>query len=303
MTKQTGDMGLIRRRFQAIRGSTQGPKIQSSGPRTGPETQSVASYAPSYWNRSFPAGWTGLRAKPNASYSVSPLSLIMLWLRRVRLEGKARMRSSLLAATILLFTATNASAQVEDPVLNALFADSYERPYIDWCREQLPNLQVCSVFDHNQLDEDPLIPACWLVTNGTAKFRCRRDGSVPSALEAIGYIPSTAEEALAVAHLVVADRGQRLLVPANIPRYGSIPPEVASQIADPTITDTEGVFTVDLFTVDYDVEAAEFGEDVSETVDRLTLRVGPEVFQTQWERLVSSPHLEEYREIGLAQKR
>ena len=203
------------------------------------------------------------------------------------------MKQLCFAVAFLLFTTTNGFAQIEDPALNALFSDAYERPYIDWCRDQLPNLQVCSVFDYANLVEDPLIPDCWLVTNGSAKHRCGQIETMRDALAAVAYVPSSANEALAVARLWAAAQDHTILMAVDLPHHGGIPPEVVSRITDPTVTEADGVFTVDFYTFDFDEAAAFFGEEVRETIDHLTLRVGPEVFDLQRERLVSSRHSEE----------
>lgn len=197
-----------------------------------------------------------------------------------------------LTSLFLFFAPSIASAEIEDPALTALFSDAYDDPYIDWCREQLPNLQMCSAFDRSNLVEDPLIPDCWLVANANAKFRCREDG-LRSALAEIGFVPADAAAAIAVAQLAASMSDGVVLTAEMTP--GTIPPEVLSTITDPTIAETGSFYSAELYRYTRDDAAAWMNRPVGEWVYRMTVEVGANHFTMRSERVWSAGHRDRVR--------
>ena len=193
----------------------------------------------------------------------------------------------LILTIVILFVATTAHAQLEDPALNALFADAYDRPYIDWCLEQVPGVQFCSVFDHDQLVEDPLIPDEWLVIRSSTKHRANPD-SLQAALAAVEFAPTKEEEVMAVVQLLAMINEETVITADGMTMSQGAPAAVAEQVKAPSITQGEDFYTVDYYTYANDHIAAFFGHPASEWVRHRTLEVGRDHFNLETEQLWSS---------------
>lgn len=88
------------------------------------------------------------------------------------------------------------------------FKDYYKQPVVDLIYStSVSGLRYCSVFDHSQLAEDPLIPDMWLLSSDNHVFKTDIDG-IRKALQYIKYDICSEKKALNSALLFI--NGKRM---------------------------------------------------------------------------------------------
>lgn len=186
-------------------------------------------------------------------------------------------------ATVLLAQSSGVSQPFSQVELSSLFEDTYDHPMVTCGETGIPDLVACSGFDEDDLDEDPLFPDCFLVTLSTQIYDCGI-AEFRTALTEVAFVPSSEEDALAVARLytrVVSDAWF-----LSEPSEGGawfIPPEVLASVSSPSVARDGDVFTVEYFFAWSDETRLWFNNEDHVELHHQIIEVGPSQFTVSGE--------------------